>query len=165
MRLLAQYAFFLQSFTVRACGFSQFKADEQPASADVFDPVIIDLQKLRLEVFSEFMGFFDQILIDQDIERRFRHRTCTRTSAECGTVRAGIEHTEYLAVRKHAGNREHPAAERLAEDVHIRYDLVPVRCEKLARTAEARLDLISDEQYIMLVAHFPDLFQETFRRY
>src|SRR5262249_28663032 len=78
---------------------------------------------------------------------------------ERGAVLPGLEHAEDLPRGHHRGQRHDPAAERLAEDVHIWHHPVVLARERGAGTAKTGLDLVGDHQRAGGGAQLPDLGQ------
>ena len=75
------------------------------------------------------------------------HRAGQRVPAERGAVLAGPEDAQHRAGRHHRGDRQHPAAQRLAEQVHVRDDALVLQRERPAGAPQTRLDLVGDEQH------------------
>ena len=64
----------------------------------------------------------------------------------------GLEDAEHVLVGDDRGHRHDPAAERLAEDEHVGPDALVLARERRPGAAEARLDLVGDEQHAALGA-------------
>ena len=65
---------------------------------------------------------------------------------------AGREHVHDLAGGDEGGDRQHAAAERLAQDDAVGTDALVLECEPGAGAAEARLHLVEDQQHAVRVA-------------
>ena len=74
---------------------------------------------------------------------------CRRTSSR---ARRAAARPSTSAGRGHRRHRHDAAAERLAEQVHVRHDALVLAGEGPARAAQTRLDLVGDEQHVALGA-------------
>ena len=108
--------------------------------------------QLSQEVVPELGGPLDEPLVDDDAQRRARDGAGERISAERAAVIARVEDAEHLARGEHGGDRIEPARERLADDDRVGRDALVLVREQLARSPEARLDLVGDEQHALLAA-------------
>ena len=75
-----------------------------------------------------------------------------RIAAERRAVRARREDIHHLAGRDEGRDRQHSAAQRLAEDEPVGPDVLVLEGEPGAGASEPRLDLIEDQQHVVRVA-------------
>ena len=92
-------------------------------------------------------------------------RARQRVAAERRAVLARLQHAEHLVRAGDRGHRHDAAAERLAEDVHVGHDALVLDGEVGAGAAEARLDLVGDEQHAPGGGHLADAGQVAGRRH
>ncbi|MGC0369449.1 hypothetical protein RKD05_001701 [Microbacterium sp. SLBN-111] len=76
----------------------------------------------------------------------------------------GTDDAEDVLVRDDGGQGQDATAQRLAEEIDVGHDAFAVARERLAHAAEARLDLVGDEQHVVLGADLPHPAEEPLRR-
>ena len=70
-----------------------------------------------------------------------------------------MEDAHHLVVGQDRRDRIEPAGQRLAHDHHVRPHALVLTGEELARTAQAGLDLVRDEQDLLLATDLLDLLE------
>lgn len=104
------------------------------------------------EDFAQLFRSRAEILLDNHIEGSRSDCTCQRIAAICATMLAWTDAEHNLAISKDSTHRQDSARESLAEDDDIRADSVVLSCEKAPGSTESRLNLISYEKDIVLLA-------------
>jgi hypothetical protein len=99
-----------------------------------------------------------------DPQRFEGHARRERIAAEGRTVASGTHQVEHRRARDERGNREQAAAQRLADDDGVGTDAFVHVGEPGAGAAEARLDLVDDQQDVARGAQFARGAQESRRR-
>src|SRR6516162_7927119 len=94
----------------------------------------------------------DQAFLLDDAQRFETDRRGERIAAEGRAVRARREYVHHLAGTEEGGDRQHAAAERLADHQPVRAHALVLAREPGAGAAETRLDLVEDEQHMMRIA-------------
>src|SRR4029453_13193840 len=66
-----------------------------------------------------------------------------------------LQHTEYVMISNHRGQRHDATAQRLAQQVDISRDVLMLQGECAAGSPQPRLDLVGNEQHPMLASQLP----------
>ncbi len=80
------------------------------------------------------------------------HRARERVAAERGPVLAGPEHAQHVAGGHDGADGHDPAPQRLAQHEHVGLHAFVLARERAAGAAQARLDLVGDQQHPVLGA-------------
>ena len=86
-------------------------------------------------------------------------------AAERRAVLAGMQHPENVAIGHHGGQRNHAAAQCLAEQIHVGHHIPVVAGEGSAGAGQAGLNLIGDHQHVAGRAEFAHCRQIVVRRH
>ncbi len=137
-------------------------AGPQAPAADLGHAV--ELAEPGVQVGAEFAGALLELAGGQQAHHRAADGARHRVAAERRAVFARLEHAEHVGPADHRRHREDPAAERLADGVHVRADALVVERQRRAGAGQARLDLVGDEQRVGVVAELADLGEVALRR-
>lgn len=159
MRVLDQHAQLHQplgDLPARAVPRGDVDARPQPAPAYGGHRTPADQQvQLPVQVVAELGGTLLVLAGAQHRDHLQGDRAGQRVAAEGGAVLAGPEHPEHVPVGDDGRDRDHAAAQRLAEDVDVRHDLLVLARERLPGPAQPRLDLVRHEQDVPLARELP----------
>ena len=101
---------------------------------------------------AEHAALLHQPFVADHVQRLEPNRGGERIAAEGRAVRAGREDVHDLAAGDKGGHRQHPAAERLAQDQAVGTDALVLEGEPRAGAAQAGLHLVEDQQHAVCVA-------------
>ena len=147
-----------------AVGGIDVDAGPQARDTDAGDPGAHEGLKRLLEVLAECLGTRLELSRGEHLDHLLPHGAGERVAPEGRPVLAGANHAQHRGVGHDRRQRHDAAAERLAEQVHIRHDLFTVARERRSDAGETRLDLVGDEEHILLVADLADAPQVPFGR-
>ena len=155
MRILRQHASRKESIddgTRVSAASVDLEADEQPTSANVADQRTLDRLQLREQISAKLRRALDQPLVVEHGERLQRDCRGERIAAERAAVIARMEDLHHFVCRDERRDRQHSAAQRLAECHPIRHDAFVLTRQKLAGAAHAGLDFVGEKEHAMLAA-------------
>src|SRR5208337_1669397 len=161
VRFFAEEAFFFQRLAVRPRRAVQFDANPEAATAHLFQIGAAQGAQFLQEVAAQFLRALGQFFFDQDVERCPRHGAGQRIASESAAVVTGMEHAQNLLGREHCRDRIKAAGKRFADDDGVRPDAFMHVGEQLAGAAEARLDLVGNQEHAILLADGRCFFQES----
>ena len=122
---------------------------QRPAPRTRDDAVADERRRASLQVLAERARARPGTRRSRASARPEAHGRGERIAAEGRAVLAGTEHAEHVAVADDGRDGHDAAAERLAEQVEVGHDADEVARERRADAAEARLDLVGDEQHVV----------------
>src|SRR3972149_3760890 len=125
VRFLAEQSRVLQGLAIGTGRNGQLEADPEPAAADVLDDRAPERAEPGQEVRAKFGGSFDELLVNEHLERRACHRAGQGVAAERAAVIAGPEDTQHLTPRQDQPYRGEVPRERLSDDHHVRLEAGP----------------------------------------
>ena len=141
--------------------------DSRPEScaADGDDAAPEQTLETGVEAHPEQAGAFLRFAGGEHPDHRAADGRGQRVAAEGRAVLARSEDAEDVRVADDRRDGDDAAAERLAEQVEVGHDPDEVAGEGRAGAAEARLDLVGDEQHVALGADRPDRRKVVGRRH
>src|SRR6185312_1649587 len=139
-------------------------AGQQPLAPHGADRRALDRLEPLHHMGAEIAGALDEALVLDDSQRDKPDRRSQGIAAEGRAMRAGGEHAHQRARADKSRDRQHAAAQRLAEDQPVRADLLVLEDEPGAGAANPGLDLVDDEENVVLVAQRAYAGEPAFRR-
>src|SRR5512146_504795 len=139
-------------------------AGQQALAAHGADRRALDRLEALHHMGAQIAGTLDQAFLLDDAQRDEPDRRGQGITAESRAMRAGREYVHQLARAEKGRNRQHAAAQRLAEDQPVRADLLVLEGEPRAGASEAGLDLVDDEEDVVLVAERAHAREPAFGR-
>src|SRR5664280_1982941 len=101
----------------------------QATRSDGDDTVTDKGLKTEPKLLAEHPGALLVLPRGQKLDDRAAHRRSQRVAAEGRAVVARLDDSQDLLERDHRGDRHDAAAERLAQDVHVRHHVLEFACE------------------------------------
>ncbi len=166
MRVLGQHAALRESLDDRARRDvrREFDAGPQAAPAHGQDQRRAQAAEPVEQVRAKRLAALHELLVLDDAQRLEGHARRERIAAEGRTVASGTHQVEHRRARDECGDREQAAAQGLADDDGVGTDAFVHVGEPGAGAAEARLDLVDDQQDVARGAQFARGAQEAWRR-
>lgn len=101
---------------------------------------------------AQAVGALDHALVADEFEGADGDGAAERVAAVRGPVRAGLDGEHDVLRPEHARHGVHAAGDGFSEQDQVGPDAAPFVAEHLARSSDAGLDLVADEQDVVLVA-------------
>lgn len=132
---------------------------EQTLAAHSLDERALEILKTFTEEVAEFLSPLNHLLLLHDLKSTHGYRTSERVAAVGRTVGTGLNGEHDVFAAQHTRDRVHTTRDGLAQEDQIGLDSTPLVAEELAGAGNTRLDLVTDQEYIVLVAQCASLLQ------
>ncbi len=155
VRLLRQHALVEQPLAGFACARDlgiDLGADPEATSAHLAGEAYRHRDEPLLHIGAELGRAFDELLLLDDGQRFMADCGGECVAAEGRAVRAGREHVHQRALADERRDRQHAAAQRLAENEAVGDDAFVLEREPGAGAPKAGLHLVDDQEHVVGVA-------------
>lgn len=132
---------------------------QQTLASDCLDDGRLERSKTLTEEVSKSLGIGNHILFLDELEGADGHGATKRVATIGGAVSAGLNNKHDFLAAHDSTDGVHAARDGLAQSYHVRFDASPLGAEHATSSANAGLDLVTDEQDVVLLAEIVDLLQ------
>ena len=132
---------------------------EQTLAAHRLDDGTLNGLQTVAENVTELFGALNHVFLLDDLQRSDSDRAGQRVTTISRTVSARLDGEHNVLPTQDGGDGVHATGDSLAQQHHVGLDPAPLMAAQLASTGNTGLDLITDQQYVVLVAQGSGLLQ------